>query len=141
MVSHKLAASPRIRPQQERGQVIVLVVVMLIVMLGFAALVIDVGYAYYAHRSLQASTDAAALAGAQELPDAGPCQVRGTELRRATRREERADDVPGVATTMTTKCLAAMRGLQPGQRRHRPRAAAHPTSSPASSESTPSASR
>jgi uncharacterized membrane protein len=60
--------------------VVVLVVVMLVVLLGFAALVIDVGYAYYAHRQLQASADAAALAGAQELPN----------VRRVRRRQERA---------------------------------------------------
>ena len=68
MVSHRLVRR-NVRPHEERGQVIVLVVVMLVVLLGFAALVIDVGYAYYAHRQLQASADAAALAGAQELPD------------------------------------------------------------------------
>ena len=70
MVSHKLARRQVDRPQDERGQVIVLMVLMMVVLLGFAALVVDVGYAYYAHRSLQSSADAAALAGAQELPNA-----------------------------------------------------------------------
>ena len=41
----------------------------MVVMLGFCALCLDVGHAYLAQRRLQASVDAAALAGAQELPD------------------------------------------------------------------------
>ena len=47
-----------------------LVVISLVVLLGMAAFVIDIGYAYYVQRSLQSSADAAALAGAQELPNA-----------------------------------------------------------------------
>ena len=39
-------------------------------LLGIAAFSIDVGYAYYAKRQLQSATDAAALAGAQDLPNA-----------------------------------------------------------------------
>ena len=52
-----------------RGQILPLVVLMLIAMLGIAAFAIDVGYAYYAKRQLQSATDAAALAGAQDLPN------------------------------------------------------------------------
>ena len=53
----------------ERGQVIVLLIVTLVVLLGAAALVVDVGRAYLTKRQLQASADAAATAGALELPD------------------------------------------------------------------------
>jgi Flp pilus assembly protein TadG len=49
--------------------VIVLVAILMVVLLGFAALAIDVGNAYYSQRKLQGSADAAALAGAQGLPD------------------------------------------------------------------------
>ncbi len=52
-----------------RGQILPLVVLMLIALLGIAAFAIDVGYAYYAKRQLQSATDAAALAGAQDLPN------------------------------------------------------------------------
>jgi Flp pilus assembly protein TadG len=54
--------------RQERGQILPLVALMLVVLLGLSAFSIDVGYAYYAKRQLQAATDAAALAGAQDLP-------------------------------------------------------------------------
>src|SRR3954463_451029 len=41
-------------------------------MLAMSALVMDVGFAWYAKRQLQASVDAAALAGAQAFPDNPP---------------------------------------------------------------------
>ena len=53
---------------RERGQILPLVAVALVALLGIAAFAIDLGYAYYAKRQLQGATDAAALAGAQELP-------------------------------------------------------------------------
>jgi Flp pilus assembly protein TadG len=59
--------------RNERGQAIVITVLMLSALLGLAALVIDAGSWFRVHRSLQATADAAALAGAQALPDApGP---------------------------------------------------------------------
>jgi hypothetical protein len=57
------------RKNNEHGQSMVLTVVFMVVLLGFAALVIDVGSWYRAHRSAQATADASALAGAQVLPD------------------------------------------------------------------------
>jgi hypothetical protein len=53
----------------QRGQSMAITVVFMVVLLGFAALVIDVGSWYRAHRSAQATADASALAGAQALPD------------------------------------------------------------------------
>ena len=55
--------------KDERGQAIVLMVLALVVILGMAALVIDVGNWYHTKRRLQGTADAAALAGAQKLPD------------------------------------------------------------------------
>jgi Flp pilus assembly protein TadG len=55
--------------RNQSGQAIVLTVVVLTSLLGLAALVLDVGSWYRQHRSLQATADAAALAGAQSLPD------------------------------------------------------------------------
>ena len=55
--------------RRERGQAAVLTVVFMIVLLGMAAAVLDVGSWYKEDRELQATMDAAALAGAQALPD------------------------------------------------------------------------
>jgi Putative Flp pilus-assembly TadE/G-like len=53
----------------ERGQAFVVTVLMIATLLGLTALVLDVGSWFRAHRQLQATADAAALAGAQALPD------------------------------------------------------------------------
>ena len=57
------------RIQNQKGQATVITVVFLVVLLGMAALVLDVGSWYRAKRSTQSTADAAALAGAQSLPD------------------------------------------------------------------------
>jgi Flp pilus assembly protein TadG len=49
------------------GAVAVLVGVLIFALCGFSAIVVDLGYLFYAQRSLQASADAAALAGAQNI--------------------------------------------------------------------------
>ena len=92
---------------------IVLVVVMLVVLLGFAALVIDVGYAYYAHRQLQASADAAALAGAQELPNPARAELIAREYSSSDGKKNEHHDIPDVTTTVTTKCLGSIPGCDP----------------------------
>jgi hypothetical protein len=58
-----------IRSRNQDGQAIVVTVVFLTLLMGMAALVIDVGTWYRSQRDLQAVADAAALAGAQALPD------------------------------------------------------------------------
>ena len=54
--------------KNQRGQSLVLSLLFMTVLIGMAAIVIDVGSWYRADRKLQANADAAALAGAQELP-------------------------------------------------------------------------
>ncbi|MEO8291412.1 MAG: pilus assembly protein TadG-related protein [Gaiellaceae bacterium] len=56
------------RHKQNCGQAYVITILFLVVLLGMAAAVLDVGSWYRAHRNLQATVDAAALAGAQALP-------------------------------------------------------------------------
>jgi Flp pilus assembly protein TadG len=53
----------------QKGQATVLTLVFLTVVLGMAALVLDIGSWYRADRAAQSTADAAALAGAQALPD------------------------------------------------------------------------
>lgn len=69
---------------QERGSVVVIVALSLTVLLGFCAIVTDIGlmYAYKAH--LQNSVDAAALAGVQELPN-NPNDAKNIAIDYATR--------------------------------------------------------
>jgi Putative Flp pilus-assembly TadE/G-like len=55
--------------KRDRGQAAVLTVMFMVVLLGMAAAVLDVGHWYRDDRRLQATMDSAALAGAQALPD------------------------------------------------------------------------
>jgi len=56
------------RYRQNRGQAYVISILFLAVLLAMAAAVLDIGSWYRADRSLQATVDSAALAGAQALP-------------------------------------------------------------------------
>jgi Flp pilus assembly protein TadG len=55
--------------RSDRGQATVLTLVFLVVLLGMAALVLDMGSWFRADRATQSTADAAALAGAQALPE------------------------------------------------------------------------
>ena len=101
-----LVARIRRRLSRECGQTIVLVVLALTSLLGMAALAIDVGYAYYVQRSLQASADAAALAGASELPN-GPTATAIARTYSASDGQKNARaNVPGVSTSVAAKCVS-----------------------------------
>jgi hypothetical protein len=58
----------------ERGQILPIAALALVALLGITAFAVDVGYAYYAKRQLQSAVDAAALAGAQDLPNGTTAQ-------------------------------------------------------------------
>ena len=53
----------------ESGQVLVMTAIAMTLMIIMVGLVVDVGHAMLVQRQLQAGVDAAALAGAQQLPD------------------------------------------------------------------------
>jgi len=69
---------------QERGSVVVIVALSLTVLLGFCAIVTDVGFLYAQKAHLQNSVDAAALAGVQALPN-NPNAARTIAIDYATR--------------------------------------------------------
>ena len=57
----------------QRGQSLVMIAILLPVLLGMAALVIDLGYAYASYQELLSATQAAALAGGATIPNpSGP---------------------------------------------------------------------
>ena len=55
--------------RRQEGQVTVLVAVFMVVLIGMAGFVIDVGSWFRQQRVTQSTVDAAALAGAQSLPE------------------------------------------------------------------------
>jgi hypothetical protein len=58
------------RVRRQDGQVVPIVAVCLVVLIGFVAIVLDIGRVYVAQQQLDAAVDSAALAGGQNLPNA-----------------------------------------------------------------------
>jgi Flp pilus assembly protein TadG len=83
------------------------------VLLGFVGLVIDVGRAYQAQRILQSQADAAALAGAQELPDPSAAIAVAEQYGGESGAVNESGAVDNVQTTATTKCLTSAPGCTP----------------------------
>ena len=96
----------RQRARAEDGQVLIIIVLFLIVLLGFCALCLDVGHAYLAQRRLQSSVDAAALAGAQELPDAASATTFANTY--GSGGSNTPFGLDGVTMTVTTRCITGV---------------------------------
>jgi hypothetical protein len=84
--------------RDERGQAIVLMVLSLLVIMGMAALVLDVGNWYHTKRRLQGTADAAALAGAQLLPD----DSSGAQSQALTYANKNGGNVAGADITVSS---------------------------------------
>jgi putative Flp pilus-assembly TadE/G-like protein/VWA domain-containing protein len=98
--------------RSERGQVLVLTIAgMFAALLGVAALVIDVGLAYDGHRKLQAAVDAAALAGAQALPNDATAKALAADF--GPQGQNATATVTVDETKITTRCRAAAPGCSP----------------------------
>ncbi|MDX6566189.1 MAG: hypothetical protein QOE10_1851 [Gaiellales bacterium] len=93
----------RQRSRSERGQAFALMVIALIALLGTAAIVMDVGFAWYAKRQVQASADAAALAGAQELPDVVAATSRANQYAALNT----PTNLSNFSVNVTTRCSVA----------------------------------
>jgi hypothetical protein len=81
----------------------------MVVLMGMAAMVIDVGMGWYAKRQLQAAVDAAALAGAQDLPD----PAMATASANTYFNKNGLKGVTNISTSITTKCVASAPGCSP----------------------------
>jgi Flp pilus assembly protein TadG len=88
--------------RNERGQAVVLSVLALVALLGMSALVLDVGNWFRTKRRLQATADAAVLAGAQQLPqNASAAQAMALDYANKNGGDVKAADIT-VTTTFTT---------------------------------------
>jgi Flp pilus assembly protein TadG len=92
------------RPQEERGAVAVMVAIMMTVMLGICALVVDLGNARQQRRAAQNSADAAALA-AGETVEAGNGTINWPAVVTQVKTYARVND--GIATTAWVGCSDA----------------------------------
>jgi Flp pilus assembly protein TadG len=96
------------RLHDEAGQVIAFSLVCMVVLLAMVGFAVDAGHAYLVQRQLQSGVDAAALAGAQELPDA----TLATSVARqyGPNAKNPATAVDNATTTVAMKCVKSAPG-------------------------------
>jgi len=99
--------------RQQAGQAAVFLVLALVPLLAMVGFVIDIGFAYYAQRSLQASADAAALAGAQDLPDPGVAANMAKAYGAKSGAKNHNDSMEIINESISTKCIASVPGCDP----------------------------
>ena len=94
--------------RDESGQVLVLAAIAMVVLIALTGFALDVGRAYLVQRQLQAATDAAALAGALELPDSTLAKqvARDYGPEPAKRNTLRSSD--NATVDIQTKCVTAI---------------------------------
>lgn len=91
----------------ERAQVLPLMSFFLLSMLGMGALSLDFGRAYVSFHQLQSATDAAALAGAEQLPAASAI-TEAQSFSASSGDNNHYNWMSSVTTTVTAKCLSTL---------------------------------
>lgn len=96
--------------RDDSGQTLVIVGVSIIMLLGLAAFAIDMGAILNAHRQLQASTDAAATAAAQELDIQSRTTVtaKAQEYSAMAGQKNAYASLGGVSIATTFSCLTTV---------------------------------
>jgi Flp pilus assembly protein TadG len=94
--------------RDEAGQALVLVALSMIVLIGFVGLAIDVGSAYFTQRELQKAADAAALAGAQELPNSATATAVARQYGAADGDKNEATLVKDATMAVSTRCVTSL---------------------------------
>ena len=97
---------------EERGQAVVFVLLFLVAVIAVVGIVIDVGYAYRTQRSLQGTADAAALAGAQQLPDATAAAQTAKQYGSGSTGKNKLANL-SVDEQVNTACIDTIPGCKP----------------------------
>ncbi len=79
--------------RDERGMIMPLAGVMVLLGIGFASLAIDMGYLYYLRGKVQTTADAAALAGAGQIPNMSDIREEAISLARQNLPEDENGEV------------------------------------------------
>jgi Flp pilus assembly protein TadG len=101
--AHRLAS-------EESGQIMMLTGLLLVIMLAAVALVIDIGHAQLVQRQLQAGVDAAALAGAQDLPIKADAEATANEFSPTPGSKNAVNTVDNATTTVDVRCITTIPG-------------------------------
>ncbi len=101
---------PRRVASEESGQIMLMTGLLLTIMLVVVALVIDIGHAQLVQRQLQAGVDAAALAGAQELPVTADATATAHEYSPTPGRKNAVNTINNATTTVEARCITSIPG-------------------------------
>lgn len=88
--------------KSESGQVATLTAAAMALIIGFAALVIDVGFLYATRRNMQTAADAAAIAGANALNSGDTLTTAKSAARDVAKLNGYADDTNNVTVSVET---------------------------------------
>jgi Flp pilus assembly protein TadG len=94
----------------ETGQVILFALVAMVALIAMVGFVVDVGHAYLVQRQLQSGVDAAALAGAQHLPDPDETTQVAMEYGPSPGKRNGVTANDNAQTTVTMRCVKAAPG-------------------------------
>lgn len=97
---NRIVISPNQRIDDRRGTILVLTAVLMVVLLGFVAMTVDIGFIELTRTQLQSAADASALSGAMELSGIDDPALVRTNARNAvvqTAAMHRAGDKSSVA--------------------------------------------
>lgn len=86
--------------EKQRGAIILIVGIALVVLLGFVGLVIDLGGLFVAKTELQSALDSCALSAAQELDGAADALTRATNAGKTARNRNKFEYQKIVASTL-----------------------------------------
>jgi Flp pilus assembly protein TadG len=98
----------RWRVKDESGQVLVLATILMVLLIAFTGFAIDVGHAYLVQRQLQAATDAAALAGALELPDSARAKQVAADFGPEPTKRNTLRSNDNATINVQTKCVTSV---------------------------------
>jgi len=112
-LEHRAPRTPGLEGRGEAGQSIVFVVLSMFVLLGLCGFVIDVGRAYYTQRQLQSSADAAALAGAAQLPDPAAAASSAHRFGATPGSANAHANVPSVTESISAECDTSLSSCAP----------------------------
>jgi hypothetical protein len=96
--------------REEGGQVMLMTGLLLVIMLVCVALVVDIGHAMLVQRQLQAGVDAAALAGAQDLPDGAVARSTAMSYSPTPGDKNAVNTIKNADTTVDVRCITSIPG-------------------------------
>jgi Flp pilus assembly protein TadG len=120
---------PATRPTRfdESGQTLPLIALFMVIMLGILGMVVDLGNAYRVHQQLQATADAAAAAGADQLPNTTGAVSAAASYSAAAGGKNHITGAGTITESATTDCSTSSQFCNPANTVHVSETAQVPT--------------